>query len=99
MGLNFKFLSDNEIVEPYNGASWWFVTREYVSEYDNEIVGGEYRGIHEFLDQFPPNYVAAVISIQGPNGILHDVHNQGVEWGFDILSDMMTINWVRFINE
>jgi hypothetical protein len=106
MITNFKFLQDNnedEDVYPieemeygYDGASWMYGTIENLDQYQYDIIVGEHHGIHSFLNHFPPGYVACVISITGPNGIIHNAENDGDGWGFDITSDLIRVEWVRF---
>jgi hypothetical protein len=97
---SFKFLQDNDDdeIELYNGASWMFGRIENLDQYQYEIMVSEYYGIHSFLNQFPDWFVVTVLSITGPNGIEHNIDNQGIGWGFDITSDLIRVEWVRFIN-
>jgi hypothetical protein len=97
---DFKFFADNdeESIEPYDGASWMYGRIENLSQYQYNILTENHYGIHSFLNQFPSWFVVTILSITGPNGIEHNIDNQGIGWGFDITSDLITIEWVRFIN-
>ncbi len=78
----FKFLTDNdEYFDSYDGPSWMFCNVE---------------DFNRLLNQFPNGYIVSVVSIVGPNGIEHTIHNDGQGWGFDITSDLITVQWVRF---
>ena len=100
----FKFLSDSDdepihelIDEGYSGASWIFGRTENLGQYQYDIVFEDHYGIHSFLNHFPPGFVVTILTITGPNG---RVHNDDTEyedgWGFDITSDLITIEWIRF---
>jgi hypothetical protein len=96
----FKFLKendeDNEPIELYECASWVYGSVENIDQYEYDIVVENHRGIRTFLDHFPVGFVVVVISITGPNGIRHDINNNNQGWGFDILNDMISVEWVRF---
>jgi len=105
----FKFFGDNnsgdvptpidELIdyEEYNGASWMYGRRENLNQYPHEIVVEDYRGIHSFLNNFPSGFIACILSITGPNGRFHDDDTEYEDgWGFDITSDLIRIEWVRF---
>lgn len=87
--------NEDEIV-PHNGASWMWCRLENLDQYNYDIVLDYYYGIHSFLNQFPAWYIASVLTITGPNGFVHNIDNDGVGWGFDILSDEIRIQWIRF---
>ena len=100
----FKFFDENnddtinEISDDeYNGASWIFGRRENLNQYQYEIVVEEHYGIHSFLNHFPPRFIVTVLSIVGPNGRSHNDDTDYEDgWGFDITSDIISIEWVRF---
>jgi hypothetical protein len=101
----FKFLSDNDDVpldeivlhEEYDGASWMYGRRENLDQYPHEIVVEYHNGIHSFLNNFPPGFIACILSITGPNGRIHtDDTEYDDGWGFDITNDLIGIEWVRF---
>jgi hypothetical protein len=97
----FKFFSDDEndeiTIEPYEGTSWMWGRREDLNQFQYDIVEENHYGIHSFLNQFPPTFVAYVLTIVGPNGRLHDIDSEYEDgWGFDITSGYINIKWVRF---
>jgi hypothetical protein len=93
----FKFLTDNnEYFDSYDGPSWMFCNVEDFNQLEYNIMTDNYYGIRSFLNQFPNGYIVSVVSIVGPNGIEHTIHNDGQGWGFDITSDLITVQWVRF---
>jgi hypothetical protein len=96
----FKFLQANDDVEiePYDGASWMFGRIENLNQYQYNILTENHYGIHSFLNQFPDWFIITVLSITGPNGFEHNADNEGTGWGFDITSDLIRVEWVRFIN-
>ena len=90
---------DDEILDPWDGATWTWGRLENLVQYQYDIVVNDYNGIHSFLSHFPNGFIAVVLSITGPNGRVHNIdaeYNDG--WGFDITSDLITIEWVRFQN-
>jgi hypothetical protein len=105
MAREFKFFGDNNdeipidelIVEENDSASWMYGRRENLNQYPHEIVVEDYRGIHSFLNNFPSGFIACILSITGPNGRFHDDDTEYEDgWGFDITSDLIRIEWVRF---
>jgi len=108
--IHFKFFGDNNVgddvptpidelidYEVYNGASWHYGGRENLGQYQCEIVVEEHNGIHSFLSHFPPGFVVTILSITGPDGRFHDSDTDYEDgWGFDITSDLMSIEWVRY---
>jgi hypothetical protein len=107
--IHFKFFGDNnggdmptpidELIdyEEYNGASWHYGGRENLGQYQCEIVVEEHNGIHSFLNHFPPGFVVTILSITGPDGRFHDSDTEYEDgWGFDITSDLIRIEWVRY---
>jgi hypothetical protein len=104
--LNFKFLNDNNqepleyiLHEDYDGASWLFGTPENLYGHQYEVHFDNHYGIHSFLNNFPPGFIVTVLSIIGPNGRIHNYSTQYDDgWGFDITSDLITVEWVRFTN-
>ena len=105
MVKDFKFFSGNNeddslrFIEGWEGASWQYGRRENLHEYQYDIMFDNHYGIHSFLNHFPSGYVVVVISITGPDGRIHDADNCNNGWGFDILNDLITIQWVRFRND
>lgn len=97
----FKFFSgseDDDLTEVgYDGASWIFGKVENLTQYQYDILVDNHYGIHSFLNNFPSGFVVTILSITGPNG---RVHNDDTEyedgWGFDITSELITIEWVRY---
>ena len=71
--------------------------RENLGQYQCEIVVEEHNGIHSFLNNFPPGFVVTILSITGPDGRFHDSDTEYEDgWGFDITSDLIRIEWVRY---
>ena len=101
MMREFKFFNGSEeddlIEVGYDGASWIFGRVENLTQYRYDILVDNHYGIHSFLNNFPSGFVVTVLSITGPNG---RVHNDDTEyedgWGFDITSELITIEWVRY---
>jgi hypothetical protein len=102
--IPFKFLQDNnkdededDAIELFVRASWIYGRIEDLTQYQYDIVEEYHYGIHSLLNYFPPNHVVTILTITGPSG---RVHNQNTEyddgWGFDITSDLIRIEWVRF---
>jgi hypothetical protein len=101
----FKFFGDNNdeipvdelIDEGYDGASWIYGRRENLDQYHYDILVDNHYGIHSFLNHFPPGFVVTILSITGPNGRFHDDDTEYEDgWGFDITSDLIRVEWVRF---
>ncbi len=98
---NFKFLSDDndEIIEEWEGATWMWDGLDFpfqdLSNRRWEIITGEFVGIRDFLSQFPNNYIAVVHSITG-NNIRHSSDSDEIGWGFDILTEPITVEYYRF---
>ena len=99
MMKNFKFLQehDDDVLEN-EGVSWIYGRIENLTQYNYELVTDLHYGIHSFLNQFPNHFIVTVISITGPNGVEHNIDNDGIGWGFDILNDLITIKWALFID-
>lgn len=103
---DFKFFSGNQDDESllelseYGEASWIYGKVEHLNQYRYDILVDNHYGIHSFLNHFPPGFVVCIISITGPNGRQHTIDTEYEDgWGFDILSDLITIEWVRFRND
>ena len=98
MVRDFKFFQDNNENEitPHNGASWMWCRLENLTQYNYDISLEYHFGIYPFLNQFPEGHIVSVLSITGPNGFVHNIDNDGVGWGFNILSDEIRIRWIRF---
>ncbi len=105
----FKFFGDynNDVDVPtpidelidggYNGASWHYGGRENLGQYQCEIVVEEHNGIHSFLNHFPPGFVVTILSITGPDGRPHNDDTEYEDgWGFDITSDLIRVEWIRY---
>ncbi len=100
---DFKLLSglDGEPIEidDYNGPSWIFCREEYIDPHVYYVVVEYHNGIRSFLSQFPNHHVVSILSITGPNGRFHnDETNYDDGWGFDITSDLIRVEWLRFRN-
>lgn len=97
---DFKFFEDNdeENIELYNGASWMFGRIENLDQYQYDIIADNHYGIRSFLNQFPSGFIVTVLSITGPDGLEHNADNEGTGWGFEITSDLIRVEWVRFRN-
>ena len=77
--------------------SWSWAEEALHSHDDRYVVATEQReGIWDFLMRFPHDTVVPVISIMGPNGILHSEGiNNNDGWGFDIDEDLITITYYK----
>jgi hypothetical protein len=103
---DFKFLNDNDDLpldeithQEYDGASWMYGKIEDFDQCEYDIVTENHYGIHSFLNLFPSGFVVTVLSIVGPNGRIHNDNTEYEDgWGFDITSDLIRIEWVRFTN-
>jgi hypothetical protein len=84
--------------EEYVGASWIFCREEHIDPYVYYVVVEYHNGIRSFLHQFPYHHVVSILSITGPNGIVHSADNENTGWGFDITSDLIRVEWLRFRN-
>ncbi len=94
--IDFKFLNNND---EWIGATWTYVRLENLVQYDYDIMEDNCYGIRSFLNQFPDDYIVSVIAITGPNRIVHHADNPGIGWGFDITTDLIKIDWVRYRGE
>jgi hypothetical protein len=104
---NFKFLTDNDDSDDdilpldRNSSSWmWVLNWPESTDLPHELIITHHEGIRDFLSMFPDYMIVPVLKITGYNGVEERVHT-GVEdypdgWGFDITSDLLTIEWVRF---
>lgn len=96
---NFKFFSgqdDDKFELVDSSPSWLYDTEINLNGLDYSIVTEEYRGIHDFLSQFPNNFIAVVKSITC-NGRTHTGTTDYADgWGFDITSDLITVEHYRF---
>lgn len=98
---NFKFFSeeDDDELELDSSPSWIFDSYINLQGLDYLIVTEQYMGIRSFLNQFPNNFVAVVKSITC-NGRIHTGMSQYADgWGFDITSDLLTIEYYRFTDQ
>ena len=92
---NFKFLRGEE--RPFEEtSSWIFGREEHLYQYPYDIITEYHYGIHSFLNQFPTHFIVCILSITGPNEIVHNADNEGIGWGFDITCDLIKIEWIRF---
>jgi hypothetical protein len=99
MVSEFKFLTDNKPAIEQDSAGWVFGRRGNLIQYQYDIVVENHYGIHSFLRQFPSWYIVPVLSIIGPNGRIHNADTDYDDgWGFDITSDLISVEWVRFRN-
>ena len=66
-----------------------------------EVVSELYFGIDEFISQFPDGFIVMVRSIEGPNNAVRNIYNQydpeDGGWGFDIVNDLISIDWIRIL--
>jgi hypothetical protein len=105
---NFKFLSDNDDSDDDilplddNRPSWMWISSfpQPPENHQPEVMITHHEGIRDFLGMFPDHTIVPVLKITGYNGVEERVHT-GVEeypdgWGFDITSDLLTIQWVRY---
>jgi hypothetical protein len=100
----FKFFADNNIhnYEDSPGASWMWVSEEYMTEMYGErysVDTIQCRGISSFLSEFIPNTIVKVKSITGPLGLIHNMDNDGIGWDFDITSELITIVYFTIHDE
>jgi hypothetical protein len=100
---DFKFFDGNEekeleIIEGWDGASWVYGRVENLDQYQYDIVVDNHYGIRSFLGCFSDDFVITILSITGPDGRVHNADNCNNGWGFDILNDLILIEWVRFRN-
>jgi hypothetical protein len=93
---DFKFLDDNENQPVWDGATWSYVRLENLTQYSYDVMVDNSYGIRSFLNHFPDNFIVSILSITGPTGIVHDANNFGMGWGFDITSDLIRIEWIRY---
>lgn len=103
---DFKFLTDNDgglEIQPLddNTPSWmWVYDWPESTGYTHEVMVTHHEGIRDFLSMFPDLAIISVLKITGYIGQEERVHT-GIEnyddgWGFDITSDLLTIQWLRF---
>lgn len=100
---DFKFFDGNEeeeleIIEGWDGASWLYGRLENLDQYQYDVVVDNHYGIRSFLGCFPDGFIITILSITGPDGRLHNADSEVLGWGFDILNDLILIEWVRFRN-
>lgn len=98
---DFKLLSgfsNDEEIDRINSSSWIFVSLDNVSPNDYEIVTEYHFGIWSFLSQFDSHQIIPVLSITGPNQVVHNISTLNNGWGFEIVSDPITIKWVRLLD-
>jgi hypothetical protein len=104
---SFKFLSDNEeeVYEDFlrdpEGPSWmWVNDWQNATDLPHEVKVTHHAGIDEFLSMFPDYFITPVISITGPNNRVHTGNEQYPDgWGFDILEDIITVQWINFLSD
>jgi len=104
---DFKFLTDNDDdgfeIEPLgdNSPSWVWVSLwpESIDE-THEVMITHHEGIRDFLSMFPNRAIIPVLKITGHIGQEERIHTGTQEyndgWGFDITSDLLTIEWIRY---
>ena len=105
MVSDFKFFDDNNesIFLDDDSPSWVYETLFLPSpDVPYEVVTTEHRGIREFLSMFPNRSIQVVRKISGwcdADGFIRE-HDGTIEhgdgWGFDIVQDRITIQWLRF---
>jgi len=101
---DFKFLQDNDddIPEGYINlenveiASWMWESLMVPSDITYDLVTVQVNGIIEFLRMFPPQMIIPVSSIISQNGVIHNVENEGIGWGFNIQTDPITVTYLRY---
>lgn len=99
----FKFFSDNDDSfededGDYVGASWIWVREETMNRlYGNQYttIREQHYGIYSLLSRFEGPQIVNVKSIIGPNGFVHNIDNDGIGWGFDITTDLITVEYFR----
>lgn len=94
----FKFLRKEieDEDDEFNYASWTFVNPANIEEHNYSLVQNNCYGIRSFLHLFPAGHIVGVVSITGPNGVVHSIDNEGIGWGFDITSELIEVVWARF---
>lgn len=102
---DFKFLSDNDeddfIPLEDNRPSWmWVSSWSESTGHTHDVMVTHHEGIRDFTDMFPDYAIVPVLKITGYRNQQERVHT-GIEeyedgWGFDITSDLLTIEWIRF---
>jgi hypothetical protein len=99
---DFKFFSDNDCTlddgGDYVGASWIWVREETMARLHGNrytTIREQHYGIYSLLSRFEGPQIVNVKSITGPNGFVHNIENDGTGWGFDILSDLITVEYFR----
>jgi hypothetical protein len=94
---SFKFFSGRSTgLDLDSSPSWIYDTQVNLQGLDYQILTGEFRGIHQFLNEYPNNFIVVVKSITG-NGRTHTGTTEyGDGWGFDITSDLITIEYYSF---
>ena len=100
----FKFFAgkvDDYVYQvlPEETASWIWATElvDTVSSQNFDILTAETNGIINFLGMFPNHYRVVVLTIEGPNDIIHDGTTR-TGWGFNIQTDPLKITYLRFID-
>jgi hypothetical protein len=100
---SFKFFEDNEEEDelvPINDSASWMWADEFglreVTGYHWELQSDVSFGIRSFLNMFPSMFIVAVHSISC-NGIRHEANTPRDGWGFDITSDLLTIEYYNLI--
>ena len=99
----FKFLTKNEDLfededGDYVGATWIWVREETMARlHGNQYttIRERHYGIHSLLSLFEGPQIVNVKSITGPNGFVHNIDNDGIGWGFDITTDLITVEYFR----
>jgi hypothetical protein len=99
---DFKFFTDNDYTlddgGDYDGASWIWTTEESMTSVYGihySIIREQHYGIYSLLSRFEGPQIVNVKSITGPDGFEHNFYNDGTGWGFDILSDLITVEYFR----
>ena len=63
-----------------------------------ELVNGEFNGIVDFLNLFPPHSIVVVNQIVHLETMsIHNVSMRGLGWGFNIQTERIEITYYRFI--
>ena len=94
-------VDDDSLNNEYIGPSWMWATPDMYEDLRYEVVSELYFGIDEFINQFPDGFIVMVIAIEGPNNnrrnYLNQYNPEDGGWGFDIVNDLISIDWIRIL--
>ena len=99
---DFKFLKgqdDDSFDDDDMGPGWMWTTPDMYEDLRYEVVTEMYLGIGDFLSGFPDGSIVMVRSITGPHNVVRNYHTQNHPdgWGFDIVNDLLSIDWIRIL--